>query len=269
MTIDRLTEFARDTDPLRHPAAAGRARAVADVRGPRRRSRPTLGDFSASSGRLITASVPGLPGARARACRSCAPLLGQLDPALAQLNPVLERSAVYKPELTAFLANIGGGDAGDPVSGGPAALPAHDEPAQPGEPGASTTTRLPTNRPNPYTLPARSTSSARACRRSRRASARVGAPDAGPRADVGIRADAAAAALDPHHAAAVRARTPASPTAVPVPAGADRAGRAVRRSRRAGNAGISPPCRQRGRSAAGRGHPVPAPEGRARGSATG
>ena len=50
-TIDRLTEFARDTDPLVTQLRPGRARAVADAPGPRPTSRRSSSRCSASSAR--------------------------------------------------------------------------------------------------------------------------------------------------------------------------------------------------------------------------
>ena len=61
------------------------------------------------------------------------PLLAQLDPALRQLIPILDFIAPYKRELTSFFANtVAATQATTP--GHAAALPAHDQPAQPGEP---------------------------------------------------------------------------------------------------------------------------------------
>ena len=150
-TIDRLTEFARDTDPL-----------VTQLRPAARELSPTLQDLSDLApeleslfrglGPLITASAPGFP-ALEKVLQELPPLLGQLDPALRQVNPVLDALGFYKPELTAFLANTVAATQATSVSeGGPLHYLRTTNPLNP-ENLAVYNTRLPTNRPNPYTLP--------------------------------------------------------------------------------------------------------------------
>jgi len=150
-TIDRLTEFARDTDPL-----------VTQLRPAARELSPTLQDLSDLApeleslfrglGPLITASGPGFP-ALERVLKELPPLLGQLDPALRQVNPVLDALGFYKPELTAFLANTVAATQATTVSQeGPLHYLRTTNPLNP-ENLAVYNTRLPTNRPNPYTLP--------------------------------------------------------------------------------------------------------------------
>jgi len=103
LTVERVTRFARDTDPL-----------VSEFRPVARQLAPTLREarltavplkaFFAGLGPLFDASVRGLP-AFERFLGGARPLLGQLDPWLRSLNPVLRGLDAYKHELTAFIAN--------------------------------------------------------------------------------------------------------------------------------------------------------------------
>jgi phospholipid/cholesterol/gamma-HCH transport system substrate-binding protein len=102
-TLDRLAQFSRDTDPL-----------VSQLRPAARELSPTLQDLGALApdlevllrelGPLIDASADGLPAAE-RLLEDARPLIAQLDPATRQLTPILEFVGLYRPELTAFLAN--------------------------------------------------------------------------------------------------------------------------------------------------------------------
>ena len=150
-TIDRLTQFARDTDPL-----------VTQLRPAARELSPTLTDLSALApdlkaffrdlGPLINASRTGFPAAE-QVLEDLRPLLGQVDPALRQLNPVLDYLGLYKRELAAFFANTTAATQATTVSSkGPIHYLRTTNPLNP-ENLAVYPTRLPTNRPNPYTLP--------------------------------------------------------------------------------------------------------------------
>jgi phospholipid/cholesterol/gamma-HCH transport system substrate-binding protein len=150
-TVNRLSQFARDTDPL-----------VTQLRPAARELSPTLRDLSAlapdlkalfrETNPLIDASKAGFPAAE-RVLRDLRPLLGQVDPALRQLNPVLEALGFYKRELTAFFANTVAATQATTVSSkGPIHYLRTMNPFNP-ENLAVYPKRLPTNRPNPYTLP--------------------------------------------------------------------------------------------------------------------
>ncbi len=113
VTLDRLAEFARDTDPL-----------VTQLRPAARELSPTLRDLGALSpdlealfrelNPLITASRTGFPAAE-RILEDARPLIAQLDPAMRQVTPLLEFIGLYKRELTAFFANtVAGTQAKDP-----------------------------------------------------------------------------------------------------------------------------------------------------------
>ena len=150
-TITRLTQFARETNPL-----------VTQLRPAARELSPTLEELSALApdleaffrglGPLIDASVRGFPAAE-RVLQDLPPLLGQLDSALRQLNPVLDLVGLYKRELTAFFANTVAATQATTVSNaGPLHYLRTQNPLNP-ESLAVYPKRLPTNRPNPYTLP--------------------------------------------------------------------------------------------------------------------
>ena len=103
-TVERLTRFAKSTDPL-----------VTQLRPAARQLSPTLRDLAAMSPDLkaffrdldpaIKASKSGLP-ATEKFLRELRPALAELDPPLRQLVPALDGLSQYKSELTAFLANV-------------------------------------------------------------------------------------------------------------------------------------------------------------------
>ena len=132
-TIARLTRFARTTDPLvtqLRPAARQLAPTLDDVAA----LAPDLESFFRDLGPLIDASAAGFPAAE-RILRDLVPLLGQLDPVLRQVNPVLFALGNYKRELTAFFANTVAATQAAVISERrPGALPAHHEPVRAGEP---------------------------------------------------------------------------------------------------------------------------------------
>jgi hypothetical protein len=80
-------------------------------------------------------------------------VLAQVDPALRQLNPILDYLGLYKRELTAFFANTVAATQATTVSDrGPLHYLRTTNPFNP-ENLAVYPKRLPSNRPNPYTLP--------------------------------------------------------------------------------------------------------------------
>jgi virulence factor Mce-like protein len=151
-TVARLTQFARDTDPL-----------VTQLRPAARELSPTLQELSALApdlkalfrdlGPLIDASERGFPAAE-RVLEDLRPLLGQLDPALRQLNPVLEYLGLYKRELTAFFGNTVAATQATTVSrAGPLHYLRTQNPLNPENLAVYPTGRLPSNRTNPYMQP--------------------------------------------------------------------------------------------------------------------
>jgi virulence factor Mce-like protein len=150
-TVERLTQFARDTDPLvdqLRPAARELSPTLTDLAA----LAPDLKAFFRELNPLIDASRRGLPAAE-RVLRDLRPLLAQVDPALRQLNPILEFLGLYKRELTAFFANTVAATQATTVSSkGPLHYLRTSNPFNP-ENLAVYPKRLPSNRPNPYTLP--------------------------------------------------------------------------------------------------------------------
>jgi phospholipid/cholesterol/gamma-HCH transport system substrate-binding protein len=150
-TVDRLTQFARDTDPL-----------VTQLRPAARELSPTLRDLSALApdleaffreiNPLIDASRRGFPAAE-QVLEDLRPLLAQVDPALRQLNPILDYLGLYKRELTAFFANTVAATQATTVSeDGPLHYLRTQNPFNP-ENLAVWPKRFHSNRPNPYALP--------------------------------------------------------------------------------------------------------------------
>src|SRR3954464_8740991 len=149
LTFNRLDEFARETDPL-----------ITQLRPAARELSPTLEDLADVSPDLknlleqlqplIDASKTGFPAAE-QVLEDTRPLLGQLVPATAQLTPAVDFIGQYKREVGGFFGNTAAAtQAKDPASklhylrtSNPLNL----------ENLAVYPRRLPTNRPNPYTLP--------------------------------------------------------------------------------------------------------------------
>src|SRR3954451_15918750 len=101
-TSTALTAFSRNTNPL-----------VTQLRPAARQLTPTLIDLNLLApqlkglfkdlGPLITASKTGLPAVE-RILDDTTPLLGQLDPFLRNLNPILDYLGKYKREIISFFA---------------------------------------------------------------------------------------------------------------------------------------------------------------------
>jgi virulence factor Mce-like protein len=149
VTLERLTEFADDTDPLitqLRPAARELSPTLEDLED----IAPDLQNLLEQLQPLIDASVRGFPAAE-QVLVDARPLLGQLDPATAQLTPAVDFIGRYKRELTTFFANTASAtQAVDPGSN------LHylrtSNPLNP-ENLAVYPRRLPSNRPNPYMHP--------------------------------------------------------------------------------------------------------------------
>ena len=150
-TIERLTEFAGDTDPLvtqLRPAARELSPTLTDLAA----LAPDLKGFFRELGPLIDASREGFPAAE-QVLEDLRPLLAQVDPALRQLNPVLDYVGLYKRDLAGFFANTVAATQATTVSSkGPIHYLRTTNPLN-AENLAVYPTRLPTNRPNPYVLP--------------------------------------------------------------------------------------------------------------------
>ncbi len=150
-TVQRLTRFARDTDPLvsqLRPAARELSPTFEELE----LLAPDLNAFFTDLNPLVDASKEGLPATQSF-LRKLAPLLGEFDAPLRQLNPLLSFVGEYPDELTAFFANV--------VAATQASSPTDDEPLHylrtmnplNLENLAVYPRRMPTNRPNPYAKP--------------------------------------------------------------------------------------------------------------------
>src|SRR3954471_10771765 len=116
ITLERLTEFADDTDPLvtqLRPAARELSPTLQDLED----IAPDLKNLLEELQPLIDASKTGFPAAE-QTLEDARPLIGQLDPATAQLTPALQFLGLYKRELTSFFGNtVAATQAKDPGTG--------------------------------------------------------------------------------------------------------------------------------------------------------
>ena len=148
-TVRRLAEFSTDTNPLvtqLRPAARELSPTLIDLG----RLAPDLKQLFIELNPLIDASRTGFPAAQ-RVLRDLRPLLGQVDPAAQQLVPLLDFLGLYKPELTAFFANVASATQAKSQATGVHYLRTTN-PFNP-ENLAVYPRRIGTNRPNPYMKP--------------------------------------------------------------------------------------------------------------------
>ena len=138
LLIARTAAVRQDDEPADRRADAGRRRSSA------RRCRRSQG-FAPELSNLMhgprarcrTRRVKGLPAVNSF-LKDATPFFGALDPALTQLNPLLQFIGAYPGELTAFFANIvaAASQARTNLNGVNVELRAHDDAAQPGGPRA-------------------------------------------------------------------------------------------------------------------------------------
>jgi len=152
-TVQRITRFARETDPLitqLRPAARELSPTLIDLRA----LAPDLRGLFRDLDPLITASREGFP-ATERFLDDTRPLLGQLEPFLRNVNPILDWLGLYKREIAAFFSNSASATQATDLPGGVTA-PVHylrtTNPLNP-EVLAAYPRRLRTNRSNPYFEP--------------------------------------------------------------------------------------------------------------------
>jgi hypothetical protein len=152
-TLARLARFAQSTNPLvtqLRPAARELSPTLVDLRA----LAPDLRSLFEHLGPLVRASRRGFPAA-SRILDDLRPLLGQLDPFLRNVNPIVQFVGLYRRELLAFFANtVATTQAIDrpPKATGPVHYLRTTNPLNP-ENLAAYPRRIGTNRPNPYTLP--------------------------------------------------------------------------------------------------------------------
>ena len=151
-TLKRLDQFAEDTDPLvkqlipAAEAAGPTLEAVAKVA-------PDVNALFTDLGPLLDEAETGLPATQ-QFLTELGPFLGTFDPALKQLNPLLQFVAAYRDDVRAFVANTAAATEGSGRELGqffnyftvaPAPLNAETLAAYP--------ERINPNRPNPYPFP--------------------------------------------------------------------------------------------------------------------
>jgi phospholipid/cholesterol/gamma-HCH transport system substrate-binding protein len=152
-TSVRLTAFSRATNPLideLRPAARELSPTLIDLKS----LAPDLKGLFRDLGPLITASKAGLPAVR-RILDDTTPLLGQLDPFLRNLNPILDYLGLYKREIAAFFSlDAASTQAVDRPPGSNTVIH-YLRTANPLNPEnlAAYPHRLATNRSNPYVAP--------------------------------------------------------------------------------------------------------------------
>jgi phospholipid/cholesterol/gamma-HCH transport system substrate-binding protein len=153
VTTQRVTQFARDTDPLidqLRPAARELSPTLVDLG----KLAPDLRGFFRDLDPLVRVSRRGLP-ATERVLDNTRPLLARLDPFLRQLTPIVDYLGLYRREIAGFFAN----DSAVTQATGPGqsvSAQLHylrtQNPTNPenmaGYPG-----RISTNRSNPYIAP--------------------------------------------------------------------------------------------------------------------
>jgi phospholipid/cholesterol/gamma-HCH transport system substrate-binding protein len=148
-TVTRVTRFARQTNPLitqLRPAAREISPTLIELRS----LAPDLKGLFRDLDPLITVSRRGLP-ALERLLDETRPLLGQIDPFLRNVNPILDYLGFYRREIAAFFAlDVASTQATDPP-GGPHYLRTTN-PINP-ENLAAYPKRIATNRSNPYVEP--------------------------------------------------------------------------------------------------------------------
>jgi phospholipid/cholesterol/gamma-HCH transport system substrate-binding protein len=153
VTTDRLTAFARNTDPLitqLRPAARELSPTLLDLRG----LAPDLKGLFRDLGPLVTVSRRGIPAVE-KVLRDTRPLLRQLDPFLRDVNPIVDWVGLYKKEVASFFSlDVAATQAVDrpPGSNGPVHYLRTANPINP-ENLAAYPRRIASNRPNPYVAP--------------------------------------------------------------------------------------------------------------------
>ncbi|HEY0632898.1 MAG TPA: MlaD family protein [Thermoleophilaceae bacterium] len=153
LTTARLTTFSQATNPLitqLRPAARELSPTLLDLR----RLAPDLKGLFRDLGPLITASRKGLP-AVARILDDTKPLLGQLEPFLRNLNPILDYLGLYKREIASFFILDSASTQAVDRPTGTSGLVHYLRTANPLGPEnlAVYPHRLRTNRSNPYVAP--------------------------------------------------------------------------------------------------------------------
>jgi phospholipid/cholesterol/gamma-HCH transport system substrate-binding protein len=156
LTLDRLNQFAKDTDPLIRQLRPA-ARNLTPVARNLAKAAPDFRTFFVGLRRLANKSQTGLPALRTVLGSDLPPLLAALDPFTNQLQPLVQALAPYKQEITAFLGNATAATQATnstPESGGAQVHYLRTiTPLSPETLAAFPNGRLETNRTNPYVAP--------------------------------------------------------------------------------------------------------------------
>lgn len=153
-TLTRLEEFALDTDPVVTALRPTAQELTPTVRELGRLS-PQLQSFFTVLGPTIDASSEGFLATRRMLDNDLPPLLDQLDPWLAEVNPILDVIGKYRREVTAALANLSAASNGIFFDVGAGNAPHYVRTMAPLSPEAIAAypRRLAINRTNPYVKP--------------------------------------------------------------------------------------------------------------------
>ena len=152
-TTDRVTRFAINTNPLitqLRPAARELSRTLIQLNA----LAPDLRGLFKDLGPLITVSHNGLPALQ-RVLNDTKPLLGQLEPFLSNVNPMLNYLGFYKHEIASFFSLDAVATQATDLPPGASAPIHYLRTANPLNPEnlAAYPHRISTNRSNPYVYP--------------------------------------------------------------------------------------------------------------------
>jgi phospholipid/cholesterol/gamma-HCH transport system substrate-binding protein len=156
LTLNRLDEFAANTDPLitqLHPAARELSRTLRQVA----RVTPDFRGFFVGLRKAEKRSLTGLPALRRLLDGDLPPLLAQIQPFTQQLGPLVETLNRYRREVTGFLGNGAGVSQSIASSGETNQQPTHylrtAAPVLPEGLATFPSERLTVNRNNSYPAP--------------------------------------------------------------------------------------------------------------------
>jgi phospholipid/cholesterol/gamma-HCH transport system substrate-binding protein len=155
LTLDRLERFATDTNPLitqLRPAARELSPTLIDVG----KLAPELRDFFIGFRKAANRAKPGFPALRDILDDELPPFLGDLDPFLRNLTPLVQVVRMYRQDVTGFLGNVAAATQGRrsaPEANGELVHYLRTSPPVGPESVAGYPSRLRVNRSNPYVQP--------------------------------------------------------------------------------------------------------------------
>ena len=152
LTLTRLSEFARNTDPLiqqLRPAARELSPTLIDLG----RLAPDLEAFFNGFAGTISAGRRGLPATQKLIDDDLRPLLARIDPYFADFNSLFEGLRLYRREIAAFFANLAAATNANVPEGATGARVLRTEAPLGPESLAAYPRRLQINRTNSYLAP--------------------------------------------------------------------------------------------------------------------